>query len=206
MILIIILILFIILLFPIYYFDKIITPNILAVSDAELRVKCIQIINEEINKECSKELSDTDLIHIDKDKDENIVLVRADVMKMNRMAINISLQSQKRLLDLGNYGISIPLGYVLENNLLAHLGPSITVRMEPLGSVEVKYYSEFESAGINQTREKIYLKFSSTIRIILPRKSNTILIENQVPIAETIILGKIPSTNLQLDLKNAGYK
>lgn len=206
LILITMLILILFIYYPIYYFDKIITPNLLAVGDAQLRIKCLEIINEEVSKQCNTELTDSDLIHIEKDKDNNVVFMRADVMKMNRMAINISLESQKKLIAIGDYGIKIPLGYALQNNFFAYFGPRITVKMEPLGYIEVKYNSQFESAGINQTREKIYLTFSTTVRIILPRKSNTIIIENQVPISDTIIVGKIPNTALQLDLMNAGYK
>ena len=78
--------------------------------------------------------------------------------------------------------------------------------MQPIGHVETKYSSEFESAGINQTRHKIYVKVKTTVRVIIPLKSNDIEVTNEVPIAETIIVGKTPNTAVQLDLNGTGSK
>ncbi len=192
--------------FIIYRLDNAITPTVMAVADAEIRARSIEIINKEIIDEYSTQFNYHEIIHVDKDDQGNIVLLQADTLKMNKIACDVSINSQNKLRKFGEYGVSIPFGYIFKNNLLANLGPTFKVKMEPVGNIETKYISAFESAGINQTRHKIYVSFKTNMRIILPMKSNEVSVVNEVPISETIIVGKIPNTSVQLDLDSAGFK
>ena len=170
----------------IYIFDKTVMPTVMAVADAEMRTKAIEIVNRAIINEYSNQFNYDEIIRVDKDLEGNIVMLKADTLKMNKIACDVALESQRELLKLGEVGIKIPLGYITRNNILSYYGPSITIRMQPIGHVETKYSSEFESAGINQTRHKIYVKVKTTVRVIIPLKSNDIEVTNEVPIAETI--------------------
>ena len=190
----------------IYSLDKIITPTVIAVADAEMRTKAMEIVNKSILDEYSKSFNYDEIIHIEKDNSNNIVMLKADTLKMNKIAVDVALEAQNEIKKLGNIGIKIPMGYIFKNNILANLGPSVTIKMQPIGLVETKYLSEFESAGINQTRHKVYVQLITKIRVIIPSRSNDIEVKNEVPIAETIIVGKIPETFMNLDLQKAGVK
>jgi sporulation protein YunB len=78
--------------------------------------------------------------------------------------------------------------------------------MNPIGYIETKYESIFESAGINQTRHKIYVQVYVKLKVIIPTKNDEIEVKGEIPIAETIIVGKIPNTSINLDLNGAGFK
>lgn len=190
----------------IYIFDKTIMPTVMAVADAEMRAKATEIVNRAIINEYSKQFNYDEIIRVDKDSEGNIVMLKADTLKMNKIACDVALQSQKELLKLGEVGIKIPIGYITRNNILSYYGPRITIKMQPIGFVETKYSSEFESAGINQTRHKIYVKVKTKVRVIIPLKSNDIEVANEIPIAETIIVGKTPNTAIGLDLNGSGFK
>lgn len=190
----------------IYILDKIVMPTVMAVADAEMRAKAIEIVNCAIMNEYSNQFNYDEIIKVDKDLEGNIVMLKADTLKMNKIASDVALESQRELVKLGDIGIKIPLGYITRNNILSYYGPKITIRMQPVGHVETRYSSEFESAGINQTRHKIYVKVKTTVRVIIPLKSNDIEVNNEVPIAETIIVGKTPNTAVQLDLNGTGFK
>lgn len=194
------------LIFFIYTFDKTISPTILAVSEAEMKLKAIESINSCILEEMEEGFKYDDIIKIEKDDQGNIVMMRADTLKLNRMATDISLKSQKKLNELGVVGMKVPLGYITKNNILSYLGPDITVKMEPLSHVETTYSSLFQSAGINQTSHKIFVKFKTKVRIIIPLNSIDTEIYSEMPISETIIVGKIPDSSIQLDLSGSGYK
>jgi len=190
----------------IYIFDKTVMPTVMAVADAEMRAKATEIVNRAIINEYSKQFNYDEIIRVDKDSEGNIVLLKADTLKMNKIACDVALETQKELLKLGDIGIKIPIGYITRNNILSYYGPRITIKMQPIGLVETKYSSEFESAGINQTRHKIYVKVKTTVRVIIPLKSNDIEVANEIPIAETIIVGKTPNTAIGLDLNGTGFK
>ncbi|WP_435790203.1 sporulation protein YunB [Clostridium sp.] len=189
----------------IYIFDKTVMPTVMVVADAEMRSKATEIVNRAIINQYSKQFNYDEIIRVDKDLEGNIVMLKADTLKMNKIASDVALESQEKLKEIGVVGIKLPIGYITRNNILSYYGPNITVKMQPIGHVETKYSSEFESAGINQTRHKIYVKVKTTIRVIIPLKSNTVEVSHEIPIAETIIVGKIPNTAIQLDLKGTGF-
>lgn len=186
--------------------DKIFTPAAIATADSEIRARATEIINKTIIDEYSKNFNYKDIITIEKDSNGNIVMLKADTLKMNKIACSVSLDVQKQLMDLGYVGVKIPLGYLLQNNILAYFGPRVIIKMQPIGYIETKYISTFESAGINQTRQRIFVQVKTDVRVILPMKSNNITINNEVPISETIIVGKVPETSINMDLQDAGLK
>lgn len=182
-----------------YIFDKKVMPRILIIGHAEMKSKAIYIINDNINKIYKEKFNYDDIVKIDKDNAGNIVMVRADTLMMNSLATEVSLNAQRDLREIGDVGIKVPFGYVLNNNILANIGPEVSVKMQPVGDIEVSYSSQFESAGINQTRHKIYLNVKTRIKVNVPLKSDDFEIKHEIPICETIIVGKIPSTNLQME-------
>ncbi|MBW9143967.1 sporulation protein YunB [Clostridium sp. CM027] len=190
----------------IYIFGKTVMPTVMAVADAEMRAKATEIVNRSIISEYSKQFNYDQVIRVDKDSQGNIVMLKADTLKMNKIACDVALESQKELMKLGEVGMKIPIGYITRNSILSYYGPKVTIKMQPIGHVETKYSSEFESAGINQTRHKIYVKVKTTVKVIAPLKSNDIEVANEVPIAETIIVGKTPNTAVQLDLNGTDFK
>jgi len=190
----------------IYEFDKTVMPTVIAVSEAEMRAKAIEIMNKTIIDEFMKQFNYNDVIKIEKDKNGNIVLLKADTLILNKIACDVAIKAQKALSDLGNVGIQLPIGYIMRNNVLSYFGPSIKIKMQPIGFIETRYSSEFESVGINQTRHKIYINMKTKIRIIIPVKSSDVEVSNEIPIAETIIVGKIPKTAIQMDLNDAGFR
>ncbi len=186
----------------IYIFDSIVVSTVFLVAEEEMKYKALEIINSNILQYYSQNFDYEDIMDVHKDEEGNISMIKANTLKMNSMATEVALNSQKDIRKLGSVGIEIPAGYILKNNILANFGPKIKVKMQPAGHIETKYSSTFESAGINQTRHKIYLEISTDIRIILPLKSKNIRVTNEVPICETIIVGKIPRTAIDFKVED----
>lgn len=192
--------------FFIYEFDKVITPTLVIVANAEMRAKATEIINIAILEEYSKQFKYEDVIKIEKDLNGNIVMVQADTINMSKIASQVALKSQNQLKEYGEVGVKMPLGYIFENNLLSSMGPDILIKMVPVGYIETKYLSEFESAGINQTRHKIYVEVTAKLRVLMFIGKSDIEVKCQVPVSETIIVGKIPNNAFNMDLNNLNSK
>lgn len=175
-------------------------------ADAKARAKATEIINTVILEEFSKDFKYDDIINVQKDNEGNINMIRADTIKMNKIAGEIALKAQKTISESNEFTVKIPLSYILKSRILSFYGPSIPVKIQPSGFIETKYLSDFESAGINQTRHKIYVQVKTNIRIFVPLNSKDVEVINEVPVAETIIVGKVPDTVVNMDLKGAGFK
>lgn len=97
---------------------------------------------------------------------------------------------------MGEQDVKIPIGTLSGSPLLAGKGFKVTIRVLPLGSVKCQFVSEFETAGINQTRHKIYLDVVATISIVLPTSQSIVKTNTPVLVSESIIVGKVPDTYL----------
>ena len=90
--------------------------------------------------------------------------------------------------------------------LLAGRGPSISVRMESVGSSSAWFENEFTSAGINQTKHQIVLNIDVAVSILLPGFSTATVVSNAVTVAETVIVGSVPDTYTYFSTTPSSYE
>lgn len=162
-------------------------------------VKAVQIATNAIHETLKKQILDQniryqDFIIIHTDSDGRITMMQADTVRVNRFASITTLAVEQTLEKLRRQSFSIPLGQVLGLPLLANYGPNITYRIMPVGTIRVNVFDRFESSGINQTRHSLYLTFDTNVRIVVPSKSGEATVTAQVPLAESIIVGDVPNT------------
>ncbi len=175
-------------------------PTILAVARANAEQSAVRAIQDAVNEKVAKSVEYKDLIFIRTDNRGRVVLMQANTIKINSLAADTVLDIQKSLSKLEGKVIPIPVGQVLKSQLLAAYGPKIKVTLVPIGTVKVKVVDDFQQAGINQTRHRLYLNIYGKVKIIIPLTSDYVEVASQVPIAETIIVGEVPQTYLNLDL------
>lgn len=181
-----------------YAFDKKILPAVMKVAEEKLKREAIDIINETAIEIYSNDFSYSDIMIVEKDTEGNITMLRSDTVKLNYLASKMTLTCNDKIEDLSNLGLEVPLGYISDNIIFHNIGPNINIKMNQIGSIDKNYESIFESAGINQTRHKIYLNVKLKLNVVIPLKSEEVEIFTQIPISETIIVGKIPNTAIDL--------
>ncbi|MGL5417116.1 MAG: sporulation protein YunB [Clostridium sp.] len=178
----------------IIFFDKRVMPTVLELAKATMKNKIVRIINE-ISIEAYDELFKNDeVLDIKKDKDGNINMMNANTMKLNKLNGIISTRANEAIQEMGTEGLKVPLGWVTDSSIYYEFGPDITVNVDPIGNVATKFSSNFESAGINQTRYTIYLQVEARVNVQIPLYMEEVVVNAEVPLAETIVVGKIPNT------------
>lgn len=177
-----------------YRLDRDMKPVTMAMCDAQARMIATETISSTIRDEFGKKISYDDIMNIKTDKDGSVVMIQANTVELNRIGSQMALSVQKRIEDIGGRAVKIPMGILFKNDLFAFYGPKVTFNMRPMGSVNTNYRSEFESAGINQTRHVVYFDITANIQVVIPLASNSILVSSSIPIAESIIVGKVPNT------------
>lgn len=182
-----------------YIFDKKVFPYVLQKSETMVRAKAVDTISEVSMNVFTSEFKYDDVIKIDKDPEGNINLIRADTIKLNKLSSEIALQCNDELKKMGDMGVDVPMGWITERSVFYDLGPEINIKIQPIGNINIDYDSKFESAGINQTRHKIYLNVKAVVRIVVPLHSEDIEVDCDIPVAETIVVGKIPETALDFN-------
>ncbi|MGG7060320.1 sporulation protein YunB, partial [Clostridium tertium] len=72
------------------------------------------------------------------------------------------------------------------------------VSIEPIGTVSVDFKTNFESSGINQSRHSIYLQAKTQVKVVIPLTTTTKEVKAQIPICETIIVGDVPNSYVNI--------
>jgi len=168
---------------------------------SEYRTKSIinHVVSKAVNESFHENINYDEIVIINRDENDRIDSIQTDIVKLNRIYADLSLDIQKKLLELSEEKISIPLGAVFGKSLFAAGGPKINVRVIPTGSVETDFESEFVSAGINQTRHRIYLEVKTTVGIVVPCTDKKTEITTRIPVAETVIIGDVPEFYIDRD-------
>ena len=109
----------------------------------------------------------------------------------------IDLLTQK-LEQITSDELEIPLGTLTGELLFSALGPSVRVRVQSIGNVSAVFQNEFTSTGINQTKHSVYLELTINVNLLIPGEIIAVQSVERVCIAETIIIGDVPDTYLNL--------
>ena len=134
------------------------------------------------------------LVTLEKDSQGKVTAVRSNMAAFNHLQAEILDTILTRVGQVSARELSIPVGTLTGSALLAGRGPRITVRMESLGTSEVRFEYAFTSAGINQTRHQIMLNVDVYVSVLLPGFTTATKVSNSFTVAETVIVGAVPDT------------
>ncbi len=171
-------------------------PIIVSFSEAKIKSLTTAAVNSAIFEVMLDPLSYDNLVTIQKNDSGDITSISANSIIINKLARDMAQSTETYIKKMGEQDIKIPVGTLSGSPLLSGKGFDISIKVLPLGSVKCQFVSEFESAGINQTRHKIYLDVLASISIILPTAQTVVKINTPVLVSESIIVGRVPDTYL----------
>lgn len=176
-----------------YYYITTMRPLLEQYAESELRNRINLMINRVVEDEIAAEKVTYDsLIHIEKDEEGRIMSLTTNVSAMNTLKVRIESKIVEKILENQNFTVHVPIGSLFGSEFLSGRGPRITVKVVPMAEVFASYDNTFASAGINQTRHQIYMKYDVRIRMLLPGRQKGTTVTSSVCVAETIIVGATP--------------
>ena len=154
----------------------------------------VETINRAVKQAMGQGVAYEELIDAQMDAQGRVSMLRANTMRMNELASQTALLAERELGSAENQVVEIPLGAALGVSFLSGFGPRLEVQILPVGAVHTSFDTEFETAVINQTRHKIFLNLRATVSLIVPTGSQLVEVTSTVPIAESIIVGEVPES------------
>jgi sporulation protein YunB len=182
------------------FIDVNIKPTVVAIAEIKARSVTTQAINDTIKTKIRRDINYNDLIFVKYNNEGKVTLMQANTILMNSIAAEVALEVQEQLGKISKANIKVPLSNAFDTQIITL--PSIKVQIVPQGSVAVDFATEFESAGINQTRHRIYIIVVTDIKMIVPLVSENLRITTNIPIAETIIVGDVPERYVNVPNEN----
>lgn len=174
--------------------EKNLEALILDMAYARAEAMAAEYINEAVREIMGGQITYEDMITVRTDGAGRVTMLQANAVRMNELATVTAMHAQARLESAEAQSISIPLGAALGIPFFSALGPRVQVRIVPVSAVTTAFSTEFESAGINQSRHKIYLSLRTVVRLVIPSGARQVTLNGQVLIAESIIVGEVPQS------------
>ena len=167
----------------------------------ELRSKSLatRAMNSAISDVVMDSVVYDDLVNIITDELGNITMIQANSLEINNLSKDLAQTTEKRIVEMGNSGVSIAIGSFTGIPLLVGIGPKLKLNVTPIGAVTCSFSSKFDSAGINQTIHKIYLTINARVGVVMPLYNKRFDAHQQVLICESIIVGQVPEVYLYSD-------
>lgn len=135
-----------------------------------------------------------DIAEIKYSNDGIVQSITTDSIKINRLKADITKTVQKKIAEVYDNEIKIPIGSFTDITMLSNFGPPVTINFNLTGSFSSEIVSTFESGGINQTIHHIRLILTSEIMTTSLDYSGKMTFSTDFEIAQSVIVGKIPSS------------
>lgn len=180
------------------YVDTSLRPTITVLAETKASELANRSINKAVGEVVKEKINYSDLINTKLDSEGKITMIQSNTIMMNKIASDVALQIQDELKQVKTTTSYIPIGTALKSPILAKYGPKLKVSIEPIGTVSVNFKTDFESSGINQTRHIIYLEATTQVKVVIPLTTTTKNIKVQIPICETIIVGDVPNSYVNI--------
>ena len=177
-------------------------PAVGELASAQAADEASDLIAEAITAQMAREdISYDSLIVLERDAKGQILALRTDMNQLNRLRNETLSIINERILDAGQTELGIPLGSVVLPSLLSGKGPRLPVRVLTVSNSDAEFSSSFVAAGINQTLHRITMQVAMNITILTPAGTRQIRVDSGVVVAETILIGQVPSTVIQTEGK-----
>ena len=180
--------------------DRNVKPLVFSLAEARSAAMASRVLSGAMAEALGDGVGYDELMNVRMDEKGQVALLSANPVRMNPPADRAGEAALRRLENMSSERVSVPLGAALGLTLLAGSGPLIPVSIVPVGSIGTNFVTEFEACGINQTRHKVYLQLTASIRIVIPTGAKTTQVTANMLVAESIIVGAVPEGFVGYDL------
>ena len=167
---------------------------------AETQVKnaTSDLTNDAIAKQIAQGIIQYDrIVYFEKDLDGRITALKTNISEVNRLKTDILNIINDEILALDTSDIGIPLGSLFLPEVFSGRGPAIPVHILSIRNSDATFSSGFSQAGINQTLHQLTMIVSVDVAVLVLGQTSSFTVNSEVVVAETVIVGDVPSTFLQ---------
>lgn len=156
--------------------------------EASISTAVYQTLNDDL-------LNDTDFrefFHVIHDNNGNVAMISTDSFRVNLLSDRLSENSCLAFEKICDNGVEIPLGVFTGFRFFSGFGKKIRMKLINVVSVKCEFLSVFESSGINQTRQSLYLVVEPEVCIVVGLKKIPQKGKISILVFDNLIVGKVP--------------
>lgn len=168
----------------------------IAVSDAR-DIVTVQINNAVMEIMNEQDYSADYFVSFEKSATGEVTAISSNMARINGLSAKI-LQRVVDATENRTIEVGIPAGNLTGISLLMGRGPNVPVQIVVLTSSRVEFNNNIVTAGINQTKHQVNLEVIVDIDILVPWGTESTQVITEVLIADTIVVGQVPETYLNV--------
>ena len=173
--------------------DAQLRPAVTAAAESQANLFATRAIQESVYRELERLETDYgDLVRLTYSDQGTVTSLQTDMLALSKLQSSVTTSVIGSILDFTSQEITLPAGSLTGNPFLSGRGPAVELRIIPAGFVQTRVKNVFDSAGINQTRHQILLNVRLEIQAVLPGYAAGTLVDTDVCLAETVIVGLVP--------------
>ncbi|MBQ2391719.1 MAG: sporulation protein YunB [Clostridia bacterium] len=160
------------------------------------------VVNREINKRMKElvcEVEYSDFVSTVYDNDGNVKSAELNSTEVNKFVAQVNLEIADAVSGYDTGTLKIRIGTFTGNEYMSGKGPYVNLKYSLVCTPATELKDSFVSVGINQTKHSVYLHITTKISVLIPWYDTYTELENSFVIAETIIVGDVPETYLNLE-------
>ena len=171
---------------------------------SEVNAKINDVINGSNDVMLTKEVFYADYFSFSYDNEKNVTAIVANTGLINQMTLLWNTEIQNRLNELRTIPIVVSTGLLTGNAILAQYGQEIEIDAQIVSNCAITYESKLYRSGINNTLHKLVLNTEITAQVLVPVRTENVIVSQEIVLAETVIPGVVPQSYLVGD-NSVGY-
>lgn len=174
-------------------------PVVAEIAAAQAQNKMTAVVESAVTANlAARNLSYGDFIDIQRDGGGAITALTTDMAQMNLLRAELTAAVLEALDGVDVSDIQVPLGSLFDLEPLWAKGPSLKAQAMTVGTVRAEFESQLTSAGVNQTLHRIWLEVDIPMTLLLAGGEVEVPLDTRICVAETVIVGQVPDTYLQV--------
>lgn len=175
-------------------------PELESLAVAQVNSAVTAAVNDAIVMGIAEEnISYDDMVTIETDEHGRVTVLKSNMAQANLLRARLLAAALREVSGLAARTFSIPVGNLTKMELLSGKGPGIRVRILSAGSANAVFRNSFTAAGVNQTLHQVILDVDVKVSVLFPGRTLETAVSIPVCVAETVIVGQVPDTYLQLE-------
>lgn len=174
-------------------------PTMTVIATAKVTNSITSAINQAVS-DCvvDENISYGDIITIEKDSDGRIIALTGNMTALNTLQNDIMNRVVEAVDGIDSHEFSVPAGNLTGIAIFSGKGLELPVEVISVSYPSMEFRQVFTGAGINQTLHQVMLDLTATAQILIPGGTITREIKTQICVAQTVIVGDVPNTYLQV--------
>lgn len=176
------------------YYDLIISLTRTRVTNATS-----DLINDGVSRQIAQgKIAYENIVYFEKNTTGQITALKTNIAQINLLKTETLEYVNETLLDTDHFSIGVPIGSLIFPEFLSGKGPQIPVEIVSIRNSDAVFHSNFTEAGINQTLHQLKMTVLVDVTVLILGKTVDFTVSSDVVVAETVIVGQVPDTFLQM--------